>query len=82
MQHVLGELARVIKPSGRFSAAMFMVRPSSAFSRLMAYLDRGFWGIHYFSEGEIKELLDEAGFEPAIHHAKGFWMIASGLRRP
>jgi hypothetical protein len=46
-----------------------------------AYLDGRYWGIHYFRREEILELLNEAGFEPAIHHAKGLWMIAGGVRR-
>jgi ubiquinone/menaquinone biosynthesis C-methylase UbiE/uncharacterized protein YbaR (Trm112 family) len=81
IQRVLGELRRVIKPGGRFSGAMALVR-SNPWSRLKAYLDEKFWKIHYFREEEFKDLLDAAGFEPAVHHTRGVWMIASGVRRP
>ncbi|MHC4357627.1 MAG: methyltransferase domain-containing protein [Planctomycetota bacterium] len=81
VRRVLGELHRVIKPNGRFSAALALVRPN-LLNRLKAYLDGKFWGIHYFWEEELKELFDEAGFEPTVYHAKGVWMIAGGVRRP
>jgi ubiquinone/menaquinone biosynthesis C-methylase UbiE/uncharacterized protein YbaR (Trm112 family) len=81
IRRVLNELHRVLKPHGRFSAAMALVR-SRPLSRLKAYLDETFWGMHYFREEEIQSLLDEAGFEPTIHHARGVWMIAGGVRRP
>jgi len=78
---VLRELHRVIRPNGRFSAAMALnnLKP---FGRLKAFLDGKFWGIHYFRRDELRELLDEAGFEPTIYHAKGIWMVAGGARRP
>ena len=81
VRRVLGELHRVLKPGGRLSVAAALVRPSSAFSRLKAYLDGRFWKIHYFRKEEMKGLLDEAGFAPTIHHARGIWMIAGGVRR-
>jgi len=78
---VLGELHRVIKPNGRFSTALAW-RSSNPLNRLKAYLDEKFWGIHYFREGELKDRLDQAGFEPTVYHAKGVWMIAGATRRP
>ena len=81
IRQVLGELARVLRPGGRFSAAMAM-RSSKPLNRLKAYLDEKFWRIHYFQQAEIKELFDEAGFVPTVHHARGVWMIAGGVRRP
>ncbi|MHC4198051.1 MAG: methyltransferase domain-containing protein [Planctomycetota bacterium] len=80
-RHVVGELHRVIKPNGRFSMALALVRPT-LLSRLKAYLDGKLFGIHYFYEEELEKLLDEAGFEPTVYHAKGLWMIACGVRRP
>jgi ubiquinone/menaquinone biosynthesis C-methylase UbiE len=81
VRRVLGELGRVIRTGGRFSAAAALVRPRSAFSRLKGYLDGKFWHIHYFRQGELADLLDEAGFEPTVYHARGIWMIAGGVRR-
>jgi len=80
IRQVLGELHRVIRPNGRFSAALCL-RSSNPFNRLKASLDEKFWGIHYFREEECKKLLDEAGFEPTVYHAKGIWMIAGGVCR-
>jgi len=80
IRQVLSELNRVIKPNGRFSAALCL-RSSNPFNRLKASLDEKFWGIHYYREEEFKGLLDEAGFEPTVYHAKGIWMIAGGVCR-
>jgi len=77
---VLGELARVIRPGGRFSAAMAM-RTSNLFNRIKARADERYWKIHYFRQEEIKDLLAEAGFEPTIQHARGIWMIVGATRR-
>jgi hypothetical protein len=49
--------------------------------RLCGTVADAFWGLHFFSCEELEALLDEAGFEPTIHHAKGAWMIAVGERR-
>jgi hypothetical protein len=38
-------------------------------------------GLHSFSREELEALLEDAAFEPTIHHAKGAWMIAVGERR-
>lgn len=81
IRRVLGELHRAMKPGGRFSAAMALVRPNP-WSRLKAYLDGKCWKIHYFREEELESLLDESGFEPTVYHARGIWMIAGGVRRP
>jgi len=78
---VLGELGRVIKPGGRFSMALAM-RTSKPLNRLKAYLAGRYWRVRFFREDELKTLLDEAGFEPAIYHARRIWMIAGGVRRP
>jgi len=81
IRRVLGSLARVLRPGGRFSAAAALLRPESRFSRLKARLDGKYWGVHYFRQAELEGLFDEAGFEPTVHHAKGIWIIISGLRR-
>jgi len=76
----LRELGRVIRPKGRFSMAVFL-RGSGSLGRLRRTIAETVWGLHPFSREELEALLDEAGFEPAIHHAKGTWMIAVGERR-
>jgi SAM-dependent methyltransferase len=76
----LRELGRVIRPKGRFSMAVSL-RGSGPLGRLRGTVADAFWGLHFFSREELRALLDEAGFEPTIHHAKGAWMIAVGERR-
>jgi len=76
----LHELGRVIRPKGRFSMAVSL-RGSGPLGRLRRTVADALWGLHFFSREELRALLDEAGFEPSIHHAKGAWMIAVGERR-
>jgi SAM-dependent methyltransferase len=76
----LRQLARVIHPKGRFSMAVSL-RGSGPLGRLRGTVADAVWGLHFFSREELRALLDEAGFEPSIHHAKGVWMIAVGERR-
>jgi SAM-dependent methyltransferase len=76
----LHELGRVLRPKGRFSMAVSL-RGSGPLGRLRATAADTLWGLHFFSREELRALLDEAGFEPSIHHAKGAWMIAVGERR-
>lgn len=78
IRRVLGELHRVIRPKGRFSMATFLRRPG-----LPILLEPFFGvGLHPFRREELEGLLDEAGFDPTVHHARGVWMIAGGVRRP
>ncbi|MGK7874843.1 MAG: methyltransferase domain-containing protein [Xenococcaceae cyanobacterium] len=81
VRRVLSELHRVIKPDGRFSTAS-LLESQIPLRELKAYLDKSFVGVHYFLEEELKELLDDAGFEPTVYHAQGLWMIACSIRRP
>ena len=76
----LRELGRVIRPKGRFSMAVSL-RGSGALGRLRGTLGEAVWGLHSFTREELEGLLDDAAFEPTIHHAKGAWMIAVGERR-
>jgi SAM-dependent methyltransferase len=76
----LRELSRVICPKGRFSMAVSL-RGSGPLGRLRGTVVQSLSGLHSFSREELEALLDEAGFEPSIHHAKGAWMIAGGERR-
>jgi ubiquinone/menaquinone biosynthesis C-methylase UbiE/uncharacterized protein YbaR (Trm112 family) len=75
----LDEIHRVTKPGGCFSAAV-LLNGQSLFRKTHAYFTETFYGIHFFQIEEYKELLHSAGFEPAIYHAKGIWMIAGGIR--
>lgn len=81
VQTVLAELGRIVKPGGRFSASLAWVG-RTPWSRIKAALDGQFWRMHFFRREEIEALLDEAGFEPTVHHAHGIWMIVGGVRRP
>ncbi len=81
VRRALGELGRAIKPGGRFAAAVFGQRPWDPLPRLREAYDA--WiGLHRFQPGELEALLDEAGFKPTVHHARGVWMIVGGVRRP
>jgi SAM-dependent methyltransferase len=77
---VLRELSRVIRPEGRFSMAVSL-RGSGLLGRLRGTVAESFFGLHSFTPEELEALLDAAGFEPSIHHAKGAWMITVGERR-
>lgn len=78
---VLNELRRVLRPDGRFSASV-LLRPQNPFFSLKAYIGDKYWGVHHFYEHELRTLLDQAGFNPAVYHARCYWMIAGGVRRP
>ena len=78
-RQVLAELGRVIRPKGRFAAAVFLEDPGEP-GRLRRRYDAAM-GVHRFRPEELAAELDTAGFEPAVHHAKGVWMVAGGLRR-
>ncbi|MDY7011895.1 MAG: class I SAM-dependent methyltransferase [Planctomycetota bacterium] len=80
IRQVLAELHRVINPGGRFSGALAM-RTSKPLNRFKAWGDEKIWGIHYYRQEEFRDLLDAAGFEPTIHHARKIWMIVGGTRR-
>ena len=77
---VLQELARIAKPGGRLATAVFFRRDSKADPWPRRLLDAKM-GVHRFSEAELKGLIDEAGFDPIVHHAAGMWMVAGGVRR-
>ncbi len=86
--HLLGdpaaamhEAGRVIKQGGRFAVAVFRRSENELQGRFQAAFGEKVLGIHPFSARELTELFDAAGFDAAIHHARGTWLIASGTRR-
>lgn len=79
VNQVVKEISRVIKPYGHLAISIFYTK-SNLFSKLKAYLRERIWGIHSFSEQEIKNLMQEEGFKPEIFHKWGFWMIANGKK--
>jgi SAM-dependent methyltransferase len=78
-RRVLEELHRVVRPGGRFSTAV--VLKGGFASRLGDALGQRS-GVRGFREEDFRGLLDGAGFEPTVYHARGVWMIAGGVRRP
>ncbi len=78
---VLAEVARVMPPGGRFSVAVFRRFERGPVSRLQKWFDEKALGVHPFSRAELTALFDAAGFDCAIHHVRGTWMIAVGVRR-
>jgi ubiquinone/menaquinone biosynthesis C-methylase UbiE len=81
VRQALRELQRVIRPKGRFSTAVFLARDRDPLSGLVRASDKR-TGLHRFHKPELESLLDEAGFEPTVYHARRNWMIAGGVRRP
>jgi SAM-dependent methyltransferase len=79
-RRALEELHRVVKPGGRISTAVVLrggVRLPSRLGQVFAQRI----GVRGFREQEFVALLDGAGFDPTVYHARGVWMIAGGVRR-
>jgi ubiquinone/menaquinone biosynthesis C-methylase UbiE len=79
MHHVLDEIHRVLKPSGRFVVAMVR-RPGgsvgAAATRALVAI-----GISPFGEAELKEALGAAGFSNAEQHfGRRLWMVWSAMK--
>lgn len=74
LPRALDEVQRVLKSAGRFTMAVLR-RIGSGRVRL---LDPFY---HFFSPEELNVLMNDAGFELEIHHARGFWIIAVATRR-
>jgi ubiquinone/menaquinone biosynthesis C-methylase UbiE/uncharacterized protein YbaR (Trm112 family) len=72
----IGEVARVLQPEGRFTAAVFR-QPGAAGHR-----GRGV-GVHAFRTGELEQILEQAGFESVTRlYRSTRWLIVSAHRAP
>jgi ubiquinone/menaquinone biosynthesis C-methylase UbiE/uncharacterized protein YbaR (Trm112 family) len=66
----IGEVARVLAPGGRFTAAVFRSRGEHDGDRASAI------GVHAFRDGELETLLEKAGFaEASPIHGSRRWSI-------
>jgi ubiquinone/menaquinone biosynthesis C-methylase UbiE len=78
--HVLGEIARVLRPGGRFTAAAFRRRAGAVGERL-ARLRQRIGGVNAFSHEALTAALEKAGLvDPRCHHAAGNWLIMSATK--
>lgn len=76
----LNEVDRVLKDGGRFSLALF--RKDKSRNNLIAkyaFIKPG--GAYEYESAELSEQLERAGFEPAIYHDAGIWIVAGGVKR-
>lgn len=80
VRQALRELKRVIRPKGRFSTGVYLAVGTGPLSSFGRAVDKR-TGVHRFQQPELEELLDGAGFEPTVYHARRLWMIAGGVRR-
>jgi SAM-dependent methyltransferase len=77
---VLREIHRVLKPGGRFTAAVFR-RGSGALAERRAQIGRSVFGIDAFAPDELSSSLQRAGLSEArCLHAAGRWLIMSAVR--
>jgi len=73
----LAEIARVLAPGGRFTAAVFRRGESDADERRALRRERSL-GVHAFSRPELVGLLASAGLGAVrIPHEHGLWMLAA-----
>jgi SAM-dependent methyltransferase len=78
--HVLGEIARVLVPGGRFTVAAFRRRAGALADRL-ARLRRRIGGVDSFTPEALTAALEKAGLsDPRCHHASGNWLIMSATK--
>ncbi len=80
VDHVLGEVARVLGPGGRFTVAAFRRRAGAIADRL-ARLRRRVDGINAFTLEALTAAFEKAGLvDPRCHHAAGSWLIMSATK--
>ncbi len=79
VDHVLGEVARVLGPGGRFTVAAF--RRLGAISDRLARLRRRIDGVNAFTLEALTASFKKAGLvDPRSHHAAGNWLIMSATK--
>ncbi len=79
---VLSEIKRVLKPEGRFVAAVFYRRIPGAIGKSLANFEKRINGIYAFRPDELKLKFLTAGLvNIEFHHAIRAWMIVSGVKR-
>ena len=80
VDHVLGEVARVLGPGGRFTVAAFRRRAGAIAARL-ARLRRRIDGVNAFTPEALSAAFERAGLaDPRCHHAAGNWLIMSATK--
>jgi len=78
---VLAEVARVLKPGGRFTVATTR-HDDGAFAELAAAVRRRAVGMDSFTPAELTARLEDAGLRDVrVHHARRAWLLASA-RKP
>ena len=76
----LGEVGRVLKPTGRFTVAAFRRREGRA-AAIRAAARRRLSGLDAFSTSDLESRLHAAGLQDVqIHHARRAWLIASARK--
>jgi SAM-dependent methyltransferase len=77
---VLAEVARVLRPGGRFTVAAFRRSEGSA-AALATAVRRRLLGLDAFSPRDLEARLVEAGLTGCtVHHARAAWLVVSALR--
>jgi SAM-dependent methyltransferase len=78
--HVLGEVARVLRPAGRLTLAAIR-RGEGARAERRARARQRAYGLMAFTPSELAGWLERAGFsEPRCLHAARSWLIMSALK--
>ncbi len=78
--HVLGDVARVLEPGGRFTVAAFRRRAGAIADRL-ARLGRRIDGVNAFTLEGLTAAFQKAGLvDSRCHHAEGNWLIMSATK--
>ena len=76
---VLRETRRVLEPGGRVAIMGILKAETPRGRRLQRFLSTG--GVRFFEPGEIRSLLDHAGFQPDPLQAYGAVFFAGATRR-
>lgn len=78
--HVLGEIARVLRPAGRFTVAAIRRRESPRAKRRARLRHRTF-GVTAFTPSELASWFERAGLSEArCQHAARSWLIMSAVK--